>query len=114
MCDIQALASTIKRDPTAPHYKFHDDPYLIPSSNFAKRSYALAQEAGRKAAIWVKQEHSDLFQHRNAEPFIEAFAPVEQLTEKTLITEELLEKYISSCQVANAIQVYGKLDKTSI
>lgn len=104
----------MKKDPTAPHFKFHDDPYLIPFSNNAKRSYALAQEAGRKAATWIKQEHADLFQHRNAEPFIEAFAPVEKLSETIPMTEDLLKKYISSSQVANAIHVYGKLDSTGI
>ncbi len=106
------MASTIKRDPTGPHYKFHDDPYLIPTSNHAKRTYALAQEAGRKAANWIKQEHADLFNQRNAEPFIEAFAPAEKLTETTPMTEDLLKKYIKTSQVANAIHVYGKLDSS--
>lgn len=61
---LRALESTIKRDPTAAHYKYHDDPYLIPSSNAGKRTFALAQEAGRKAAHWIRQEHADLFQHK--------------------------------------------------
>lgn len=100
----------MKRDPTAPHYKFHDDPYLIPASSHAKRSYALAQEAGRKAAAWIKEEHAELFKHRNADPFIEAFAPAGKLSEDTPMTEDLLKKYINSCQIANAIHVYGKLD----
>lgn len=43
---LQALASTVKIDPTAPHYKYHDDPYLIPMSNIGKRTFAMAQEAG--------------------------------------------------------------------
>ncbi|KZS11201.1 protein PTCD3 homolog, mitochondrial isoform X1 [Daphnia magna] len=111
---LEALASTVKRDPTAPHFKFHDDPYLIPASNHAKRTYALAQEAGRKAANWIKHEHAELFQHRNAEPFIQAFAPAEKLTETTPITEDLLKKYIHTAQVANAIHVYGKLDSAAI
>ncbi|EFX86877.1 hypothetical protein DAPPUDRAFT_221711 [Daphnia pulex] len=111
---LEALASTVKRDPTGPHYKFHDDPYLIPASSHAKRTYALAQEAGRKAASWIKQEHADLFNQRNAEPFIEAFSPVEKLTETTPMTEDLLKKYIRTSQVANAIHVYGKLDSSEI
>lgn len=103
------MASTIKRDPTAAHFKFHDDPFLIPVSNNAKRSYALAQEAGRKAAKWIKEEHADLFQHRNAEPFIQAFAPAQKLAESTPMSEELLLKYIASSQVNNAVFVYEKL-----
>lgn len=43
---LKALESTLKRDPTAAHYKYHDDPYLIPKSNISKRTYAMAEESG--------------------------------------------------------------------
>lgn len=59
---LRALSRTIGRDPTASHYKFHDDPYLIPYSEGDKKGFALAQEAGRKTAHWIKREHADLFQ----------------------------------------------------
>lgn len=59
---LLALSSTVNKDPTAAHYKFHDDPYLIPSSNIGKRTFAMAQEAGRKSAKWIRQENSKLFQ----------------------------------------------------
>jgi pentatricopeptide repeat domain-containing protein 3 len=61
---LNALSKTVGHDFTAPHYKFHDDPYLIPTSNMSKRTFAMAQEAGRKAAKWIKQENSKLFQVR--------------------------------------------------
>lgn len=73
---LQALATTIKRDPTAPHYKYHDDPYLIPVSSANKRTYALSQESGRKAAMWIREKHANLFQHRDAEPPIEVLVNV--------------------------------------
>lgn len=44
---LYALSATVGNDPTAAHYKYHDDPYLIPQSNSSKRTFALAQEAGR-------------------------------------------------------------------
>lgn len=59
---LKALSGTVGFDPTAPHYKYHDDPYLIPTSNATKRVYALAQESGRKSAKWIRQEHAELFQ----------------------------------------------------
>lgn len=59
---LYALSATVGTDSTAAHYKFHDDPYLIPMSNISKRSFAMAQEAGRKAAKWIRQEHKELFQ----------------------------------------------------
>lgn len=39
-------------------------------SKMHNRVYALAREAGKKAAIWIRQEHSDLFQHKVADPEI--------------------------------------------
>jgi hypothetical protein len=64
----QALASTVSRDISAPHYKYHDDPYLIPSSNVGKRTFALAKESGRKAAQWILQQHPELFDTSLAQP----------------------------------------------
>lgn len=61
---LKALSQTVGFDPTAPHYKYHDDPFLVPMSNVAKRAYALSQESGRKSAKWIRQENSELFQVR--------------------------------------------------
>jgi len=58
---LDALAATVGCDSTAPNYKYHDDPYLIPTSNVKKRTYAMSQESGRKAASWIKDEHESLF-----------------------------------------------------
>jgi len=68
---FQALASTIGRDYTAAHYRYHDDPYLIPISNLTKRSFALSKESGRKAARWIRQKQADVFDQRVAEPSVE-------------------------------------------
>ena len=59
---LRALSQTVGFDKTAPHYKYHDDPYLIPLSNIGKRSFALAMESGRKSAKFIRQQHSNLFQ----------------------------------------------------
>lgn len=59
---LTALARTIGRDPTASHYKYHDDPYLTPYSEGEKKGFALAMEAGRKTAQWIKREHANLFE----------------------------------------------------
>jgi pentatricopeptide repeat domain-containing protein 3 len=59
---LKALSGTVGFDPTAPHYKYHDDPFLIPTSNAQKRMYALAQESGRKSAKFIREKHADLFQ----------------------------------------------------
>ena len=62
---LKALSQTVGYDPTAAHYKYHDDPFLIPMSNIGKRTFAMAQESGRKSAKWIRQENSKLFQVRD-------------------------------------------------
>lgn len=46
---LKALSQTVGYDPTGTHFKYHDDPFLIPLSNTSKRTYALAMESGRKS-----------------------------------------------------------------
>lgn len=106
---LKALESTISRDYMAPHYKFHDDPYLTPQSILLKRTYALAKESGKKAAMWIREEHRDLFQHKVAEPEIKAFVPPPIYTEESKVTEETLLYEISNGHVANSIAIYDLL-----
>ncbi|XP_005177751.1 small ribosomal subunit protein mS39 [Musca domestica] len=104
---LEALSATVGRDPTAPHYKFHDDPYLIPTSNVSKRTFAMAQEAGRKAAKWIKEEHRNLFMHQEAQPPIEAFAPKMVFNEESEVTLETLEQLIKQSLIQDAVFVYN-------
>ncbi|KAL6262560.1 hypothetical protein P5V15_005352 [Pogonomyrmex californicus] len=106
---LKALESTISRDYTAPHYKFHDDPYLMPLSTMQSRSYALAKESGKKAAMWIRQEHRDLFQHKVADPEIKAFVPPPIYTEKSKVTEETLLYEISNGHIPNSTTIYDLL-----
>ncbi|XP_014484902.1 PREDICTED: protein PTCD3 homolog, mitochondrial [Dinoponera quadriceps] len=106
---LKALESTISRDYTAPHYKYHDDPYLTPLSKLQNRSFALARESGRKAAMWVRQEHSDLFQHKVADPEIKAFIPPPVYTENSAVTEETLLYEISNGNVPDSVTIYDLL-----
>lgn len=111
---LKALASTVKRDPTAAHYKYHDDPYLIPYNNFTKRSYALSQESGRKAARWIRQQHKNLFKHKIAEPVIEAFLPTTEYNEESEVDEEILKNLIKNGFVSDALIVYDLLKNKNI
>ncbi|XP_037034613.1 protein PTCD3 homolog, mitochondrial [Bradysia coprophila] len=111
---LYALSATVGNDPTAAHYKYHDDPFLIPQSNQAKRSFALAQEAGRNAARWIKQEHSKLFQHKHADPPIPAYVPTMVYTEDSEVNESSLEQLITNSQVSDAILVYNLMVKRNL
>lgn len=104
---LRALESTVSRDPTATHFKYHDDPFLIPMSNVGKRTFAMAQESGRKAAHWIRKEHPDLFNHRECDPPIKAFFPRVTFDENSDITEDDLKNVINDVQVAEAISVYN-------
>lgn len=88
---LKALASTVGVDPGAPKYKFIDDPYFIPASNLAKKSYALSKELGRKAARQFALDWPTLFMWDKETPKIDAFWPrktpetTEEATETALI-----------------------------
>uniref|UniRef100_A0A1B6E9B4 Pentacotripeptide-repeat region of PRORP domain-containing protein n=1 Tax=Clastoptera arizonana TaxID=38151 RepID=A0A1B6E9B4_9HEMI len=111
---LRALSNTVQRDPTASHYKYHDDPYLTPTSNLNKRGFALAQESGRKAARWIRQEHADLFQHKVADPPIEVFYPNVVYDENSNVDESILNKVINEFGVADAIYIYKLLQSKGI
>ena len=59
---LRALASCVTRDKTAPDYKYHDDPYLIPYNSMQKRDYILSKDGGRRAARFVLDQHPELFE----------------------------------------------------
>ncbi|RZC40303.1 PTCD3 -like protein, mitochondrial, partial [Asbolus verrucosus] len=111
---LRALGSTVGRDPTAPHYKYHDDPYLIPMSNSGKRTFAMAQEAGRKAAHWIRREHADLFQHKEADPPIEAFMPPMIYNEQSEVVVDDLQTLVNTAQVSDAKLVYKLLKQKNV
>ncbi|KAG6450726.1 protein PTCD3 homolog, mitochondrial [Manduca sexta] len=119
---LQALAATVGHDPTATHYKYHDDPYLIPLSNFRKRAYALSAEAGRKAAAWIRDEHAELFSmrqwdppgkkktpHFNADPHIDAYAPRPIYNDESQVTEEDLIYTINNALIEDSLKVFQLL-----
>lgn len=66
---LYTLSKTVGRDPTAAHYKFHDDPYLMPTSVLNKQHYALSYESGKETAQWIKREHAVLFNVSKNKPF---------------------------------------------
>lgn len=111
---LNALSSTVGFDPTAAHYKYHDDPYLVPTSNVGKKTYAMAQEAGRKAAHWIRQENAKLFQHKEAAPTVAAFVPTMVYTEESQVEVTDLEKLIENVDVKDAVLVYNLLKKNSM
>jgi len=107
---LEALASTVGKDYSAPHYRYHDDPWLIPYKTSNKRDFTLGKEAGKKAAKYIMNQHPDLFEHNRieAEPPITAFQPRAKYNRDN-VTMELLDNLVSSAQVQDSIDVYTLL-----
>nr|XP_037281139.1 protein PTCD3 homolog, mitochondrial-like [Rhipicephalus microplus] len=106
---LKALASTVQKDFTAPHYKYHDDPFFIPASNVAKRTFALAKESGRKAAKFFLDKYPDSFVHNPAQPSVEAFNPKKKYTAETEVEESDLMACIENVDLDSAVVVYQNL-----
>eukprot|EP00062_Callorhinchus_milii_P012892 gi/632960409/ref/XP_007896180.1/ PREDICTED: pentatricopeptide repeat domain-containing protein 3, mitochondrial isoform X1 [Callorhinchus milii] len=106
---LQALASTVNRDPTAAHYRFQDDSYLIPKTSPEFRLYSLSQESGRTAAKYIFSNYPNFFQRDFAEPSIPCLMPqqLEPLIEE--ISEAALKERIQLRKVKDSVSLYDQL-----
>uniref|UniRef100_A0A4W3IFU6 Small ribosomal subunit protein mS39 n=1 Tax=Callorhinchus milii TaxID=7868 RepID=A0A4W3IFU6_CALMI len=103
------LASTVNRDPTAAHYRFQDDSYLIPKTSPEFRLYSLSQESGRTAAKYIFSNYPNFFQRDFAEPSIPCLMPqqLEPLIEE--ISEAALKERIQLRKVKDSVSLYDQL-----
>ncbi|XP_023558721.1 pentatricopeptide repeat domain-containing protein 3, mitochondrial isoform X2 [Octodon degus] len=106
---LQALASTVNRDPTATPYAFQDDPYLIPASSVESRSFLLAKKSGENAAKFIINSHPKYFQKDIAEPHIPCLMPeyFEPLIED--ISEAALKERIRLRKVKASVDMFDQL-----
>ncbi|KAK9517581.1 hypothetical protein VZT92_022940 [Zoarces viviparus] len=106
---LEALASTVGRDPTAHPYYFQDDPYLSPRTSSEFRLYSLSQESGRSAAKYFVDSNPKFFTKDFAEPHIPCLMPetVSLLLEE--MSEEALKERISLRKVTAAVDMYDQL-----
>lgn len=111
---LRALASTVKKDVTAPHYKYMDDPFLIPQSNLNRRAYALSRESGRKAAKYFMDNYPQFFFRDDAEPKIPAFSYKDSFGPETTVSESDMVACISCGEVQNTIQVFRNCQQQKV
>lgn len=111
----RTIASTLKKDTTAPDYPFHDDPYLIPYNSMDKRIFLLSKLGGKEAARFVLNQHPDLFQDNLIEmqPKIKAFMPKLIITEKNA-TIDLLKTLVHGCNVTDAMTTFKFLKERNV
>ncbi|XP_035525803.1 pentatricopeptide repeat domain-containing protein 3, mitochondrial [Morone saxatilis] len=106
---LEALASTVSRDPTAYPYQFQDDPYLYPRTSSEFRINSLAQESGRSAAKYFINTHPKFFTKDFAEPHIPCLMPENLSLRLEEVSEEALKERISLRRVRAAVDMYDHL-----
>ncbi|XP_029645516.1 protein PTCD3 homolog, mitochondrial [Octopus sinensis] len=107
---LDALSQTVGKDYTAPAYRYIDDPYLIPTSTYAKRIYALSKASGRKTANYMLQKFPKNFSHNPAVPHVPSFMPhVEKGFHKAPANESTLLECVKLRKVTSAMAVYDRV-----
>ncbi|NXU55668.1 PTCD3 protein, partial [Turnix velox] len=106
---LQTLASTVKRDPTAAHYMFQDDPFLLPRNAASARLYSLSKEAGRNAAKYIIQQYPQYFDKTFSEPNIPCLMPETLTPQVEGLSVEALKERIHLRRVKDSVDLYDQL-----
>uniref|UniRef100_A0A8I6ANP8 Small ribosomal subunit protein mS39 n=1 Tax=Rattus norvegicus TaxID=10116 RepID=A0A8I6ANP8_RAT len=106
---LQALASTVTRDPTAAPYVFQDDPYLIPTSAMESRSFLLAKKSGETAAKFIINSHPKYFQKDIAEPHIPCLMPEYLEPQIEGVSEAALKERVKLKRVKASVDIFDQL-----
>ncbi|XP_026503886.1 pentatricopeptide repeat domain-containing protein 3, mitochondrial [Terrapene carolina triunguis] len=106
---LQTLASTVNRDPTAAHYMFQDDPFLIPRNYFEARSLSLSKESGKNAAKYIVNEFPQFFEKDIAEPHIPCLMPENLAPQIEEVSEAALKERIQLRRVKASVDMFDQL-----
>ncbi|NWX15914.1 PTCD3 protein, partial [Aegotheles bennettii] len=106
---LQTLASTVKRDPTAAHYMFYDDPFLMPRNAAASRLFALSKESGRNAAKYIIKHFPQYFDKTLADPNILCLMPETLTPQIEGLSEEALKERIHLRKVKDSVNLFDQL-----
>ncbi|KAM9193003.1 small ribosomal subunit protein mS39 [Mergus octosetaceus] len=106
---LQTLASTVNRDPTAAHYMFQDDPYLMPRNSANARLLSLSKESGRNAAKYIIKQFPQYFDKILAEPNVPCLMPVTLTPQLEGVNEEALRERINLRMVKASVDLFDQL-----
>ncbi|XP_009953858.1 PREDICTED: pentatricopeptide repeat domain-containing protein 3, mitochondrial, partial [Leptosomus discolor] len=106
---LQALASTVKRDPTAAHYMFQDDPFLMPRNAANSRLFSLSKESGRNAAKYIIKQFPQYFDKTLAEPNVPCLMPEFLTPQIEGLSEEALKERIHLRRVKDSVSLFDQL-----
>ncbi|XP_059372473.1 small ribosomal subunit protein mS39 [Carassius carassius] len=108
---LQALASTVKRDPTASDYRFQDDPYLTPKTSSEFKLFSLSQESGRNAAKYFINTYPKYFQKDYAQPHIPCLMPASLEAQIEEVSEAALVERVRMRKVRAAVDLFDQLQQ---
>ncbi|NXJ62682.1 PTCD3 protein, partial [Rostratula benghalensis] len=97
------------QDPTAAHYMFQDDPFLIPRNAANARLYSLSKEAGKNAAKYIIKQFPQYFDKTFAEPNIPCLMPETQTPQIEGVSEEALKERIHLRRVKDSVDLFDQL-----
>ncbi|NXX15482.1 PTCD3 protein, partial [Podargus strigoides] len=106
---LQTLASTVKRDPTAAHYMFQDDPYLMPRNAVTFRLFSLSKESGRNTAKYIVKQFPQYFDKTFAEPNVLCLMPENLTPQVEEVSEEALKERIHLRRVKDSVDLFDQL-----
>uniref|UniRef100_A0A3Q3F8K6 Small ribosomal subunit protein mS39 n=2 Tax=Kryptolebias marmoratus TaxID=37003 RepID=A0A3Q3F8K6_KRYMA len=106
---LEALASTVSRDPTAYPYQFQDDSFLSPRTATEFKQFSLSQESGRSAAKYLVNNNPTFFSKHFAEPHIPCLMPETVSLQLEEVSEEALKERINLRKVTAAVDMYDQL-----
>ncbi|NXN33727.1 PTCD3 protein, partial [Nycticryphes semicollaris] len=97
------------QDPTAAHYMFQDDPFLIPRNAANARLYSLSKEAGKNAAKYIIKQFPQYFDKTFAEPNIPCLMPETHTPQIEGVSEEALKERIHLRRVKDSVDLFDQL-----
>ncbi|XP_026702707.1 pentatricopeptide repeat domain-containing protein 3, mitochondrial, partial [Athene cunicularia] len=106
---LQTLASTVNRDPTAAHYMFQDDPFLMPRNAASARLYSLSKESGKNAAKYIIKQFPQYFDKTFAEPNVPCLMPEILTPQIEGLSEEALKERIHLRRVKDSVDLFDQL-----
>ncbi|NXE21425.1 PTCD3 protein, partial [Ardeotis kori] len=97
------------QDPTAAHYMFQDDPFLMPRNAANARLYSLSKESGRNAAKYIIEHFPQYFDKTFAEPNISCLMPEILTPQIEGVSEEALKERIHLRRVKESVDLFDQL-----
>ncbi|NXG60263.1 PTCD3 protein, partial [Hemiprocne comata] len=97
------------QDPTAAHYMFYDDPYLMPRNAASSRLFALSKESGRNAAKYIVKQFPQYFDKTFAEPNVACLMPETLTPQIEGVSEEALKERIHLRRVEDSVHLFDQL-----